>query len=242
VSKIIVPAENQFERRLKAFLYDLRKAQLKRISDFHKEGHATLPGQLAVPLEEWKLELGKRTRPLYLKTFKAAAADAQGELARLKRAIRDVIDPSEVTVFVDELSAKIGQVVGTIRDQLMAVLEEAVAGNWTDEEAQAAVRSLFNDIATGGRMTSVARTETGFAVSGARDMAFTAAAIENSEWADAGDDRVRETHEIYGSSGPHPRGFNYAELVGESYMLRFPLDTDAPADEVIACRCVELPA
>jgi hypothetical protein len=242
IATVFQPAENAYERKLKSFLFDMRKAQLKRITDAHEEGHATLPDQLVVPAAEWKDVLAKKTKPLYLKTFNLAVTNAQAELTRLKRDWREAIDDADVEVFVDGLSTKVGRIVDTVRDQLLTVLAQAVADGDSLEDTQAAVRNLFNDIATGGRMGTVARTETGYAVGGGRDATFTAANIESSEWLTAGDERVRDNHVIYGDSGAHPRGFNYAELAGEGYTLTYPMDPACDeAGEVVNCRCAELP-
>lgn len=67
--------------------------------------------------------------------------------------------------------------------------------------------------------------------------------IELNDWITAGDERVRATHRVYGGADPRPPGFNWADLTGGNYILRYPADPQCTeVAEVANCRCFLAPS
>lgn len=133
---------------------------------------------------------------------------------------------------------RIDRIMGTAEERLIRLLEEADAEDLDDEEIGELADEMFDRWV---ESPAIAQSEASDTVNRSRrDMLET---TEYNEWVTAGDHRVRDTHVVYGDAGPQPDGFNYADLTGGDYTLRFPYDPecDEPS-EIINCRCVSLPA
>lgn len=130
----------------------------------------------------------------------------------------------------------------TLRTRLFDSLQAGVQAGETVQQLRSRVAEVY-DIAAGAPKTlMVARTETASFMNGIRDEMFGLQGITSAEWISAGDEHVRPNHVTFGSSGPKPRGFNYLTLVGSGGgSLLYPGDSNAPAGEVISCRCLSTP-
>ena len=60
--------------------------------------------------------------------------------------------------------------------------------------------------------------------------------ITKKQWLTAGDDKVREDHAKYGALGEVDITYTYGD-----FNMRFPNDPNAPAAEVVNCRCAIAP-
>jgi SPP1 gp7 family putative phage head morphogenesis protein len=120
----------------------------------------------------------------------------------------------------------------TIRSQLMDIIESGVAEGLSEPEVTEMIRHTFG--VAKNRAQSIARTEIGGVLSDSRVAAFIDEGYTHIEWLSSRDAKVRSEHLIDG------------EIVklGESFSngMRWPFDDTAPADLVINCRCLELPA
>jgi SPP1 gp7 family putative phage head morphogenesis protein len=98
----------------------------------------------------------------------------------------------------------------------------------TFAEIQKTVRGAFNTSLS--RSTTIARTEVGSITTRARFVAMREAGVSKHEWISARDKNVRESHEKVDGE---------IVEIGEEFSngLRFPLDPEGEAEEVINCRC-----
>jgi len=93
--------------------------------------------------------------------------------------------------------------------------------------------SVFNERITDARATVIARTESAAAMSqGNWDQAMAENIYQSKEWLAFSDARTRPTHSEAMAEGRIPMDAAF------SNGLQFPLETGAPAAEVIQCRCV----
>lgn len=118
----------------------------------------------------------------------------------------------------------------SIRDTITRTMLDAPQDLETLERV---VREKF-----GGRLPSnaatVARTETGIFASDVRRNLMVAEGVDEHEWSASLDVHTRETHRaVDGERRPIDQRFSNG--------LLHPLETGAPAGEVVNCRCLELP-
>jgi phage portal protein BeeE len=159
-------------------------------------------------------------------------------------AVFEIDDPRIVEFFNQRERFFADHVASSQRGNWANAMAEGVRnGENLDQIRQRLSQSFNNSMSTAKTMT-VARTETGGLVNGMRDKMFEAQGFESEQWITAGDEEVRDTHMIYGSSGPHEPDFDYLQLsinAGEG-VLTYPQDMECTAlDEVINCRCFKIP-
>lgn len=146
----------------------------------------------------------------------------------------DIASP-QVAAAIRERATRLATLVGrtTAREITAAVLAANEAGLSARQAAKLIDETVFGGMA-GKRATVIARTETVGALNrGNYDSAQASGVFQSKEWLTQGDDRVRDSHadidgERVAIDGPFSNG------------LASPGDNDAPADEVIQCRCTLL--
>jgi len=133
-------------------------------------------------------------------------------------------------------------VVGTTRDQLKTVLDDAYARGASMGEIEGEIREKFDEISE-GRAKTIVRTEVLTAVSAGQDLKIAEFKKEFPEeskklkkmWVSAQDEKVRDSHAEYDAFGPVEEDFEFAPG------LKYPRDTDCDdASNVINCRCAIL--
>jgi HK97 family phage portal protein len=189
--------------------------------------------------ERWGLELWGRVSAPLVGTIEDALAAAARSLGvpvidATNPAIVAYLQAKEIALVEGPMSVVAEQVkralirgmtevgsVGTLADRVREALESL-----EDE-----LRALQDRLGT--RAAMIARTETAAASNAARTEQFKQSGIAQQEWASAGDDLVREGHDIDGELA----------IVGEKFSngLRFPGDPEAPPSMTIQCRCIALP-
>lgn len=115
------------------------------------------------------------------------------------------------------------------------------AGGWDIDELEDLIDEYEESL--GVKADQVLATESWGAVGTGRAGGLVQAGVDSIEWMTAMDERVRETHQVYGSAGPRRLGFNFAKLVGmgKRYLLRWPYDEECTErGEIILCRCIAL--
>lgn len=138
----------------------------------------------------------------------------------------------------------LGTAPRTIQKAVRKAIRTSVTEGETFDQLRERVSRVYRISASSSKALMVARTESAGLMNEIRDEMFSAQGISTEDWMTAGDEHVRESHEAYGQAGPKPRGFDYLSirpggLPSVGGRLRFPNDPDAPADEVINCRCVK---
>lgn len=122
---------------------------------------------------------------------------------------------------------------GTIRDSVTRAIADAGTEGVGVDGLEKILEQRF-----GGRLPSnaatVARTETGIFASDVRRSLMVSEGIEEHIWSSSLDQHTRETHRAIDGE---------KRKMGERFSngLLHPLETGAPAGEVVNCRCVELP-
>lgn len=198
--------------------------------------------------EAWAKRVAEAMRPRYREMMQASGRRYLSQLAPFV--------PRKVGTWIRKQTGGPGSIVVDLEGVFAANLAESILTTWANlsqvvVDAEAAgflpsqIDSLLGDAwesELGPRADMVAVT----AASGAYNSIaayLSAELVELNDWISAGDDRVRTTHQTYAGAGSRPNGFNWAELVGGSYTLRYPADPDcSELGEVINCRCFLVPA
>jgi phage portal protein BeeE len=176
--------------------------------------------------------------PAHAEVAARSIAQLQEELGGLF--MFDVQDP-RLLDFLAEKAIKIQAVSGTMQDAVRSTLIEGLALGESVGDLQARVALTMKEAAGPVRTLRIARTETAQTQGGTRDLVFRAEGVEAGEWVTAGDEVVRDDHELLGRLSAQPLGFNYMDRLGKSGTLEYPSDVRGPADQVINCRCALLP-
>lgn len=153
------------------------------------------------------------------------------------------IDDPKLQKFFDLRERKfVDKTPKTIIGNLRSSLTEGFQKSETVAQLRSRVAQVYDVAASSSKAATVARTETANFMNGVRDEMFALQGFEEEDWVTAGDENVRDSHVIYGSAGAQKRGFNYLTLSGGgSGQLRYPGDLEAPAAEVVNCRCLKVP-
>ena len=151
-------------------------------------------------------------------------------------------DPKLIQFFDKREAILLKSVPKTVYDNLATSLKKGIQEAETVQQLRLRIAEVY-DVAAGTPKTlMVARTEMTGLMNGLRDEMFELQGFKLEDWVDAGDEHTRANHVIYGESGPQKPDFNYLTLVGVSTgSLMYPGDVNAPAGEVINCRCLKIP-
>jgi len=131
--------------------------------------------------------------------------------------------------YLEKKLIQITRINDTVKEQIRQAIRQGLAEGDTTQEIADRIRKVYNFAAN--RATTIARTETGSAVNGARyHFARQHGAVLHT-WITAGDEHVRPSHQACNG---------VTVKVGEKFPngLRFPNDPNGPPEEVINCRCL----
>lgn len=191
------------------------------------------------PPEENK-KLTKIFTPLIIAQLGAETLQLEAELGSLIawNVNGDIID-NFIKARVEDIKSINTTTFKMSNKKIGEAITEAIKENATPQEAAKLIKSAIADVGEMRKNQSmtIARTETGSISSAARFQAFRAEGIEYTVWLTAGDEKVRDTHVIAGSSGPVLIGNNFPAV-----NMRFPLDPKGLPGDIINCRCVSIPA
>lgn len=195
---------------------------------------------LQVSREKWARLLGTATRDLLEDVYADALRDMARELGVPSIPMADI----RVIEFLAEQQLQLTEgVSSTVAERVKSALVEALGEPATISDLQLAVREKLPDLteelrrifgSKDARALTIARTETGHAASGARFEQMKAVGIAKHQWISSRDAHVRESHEQLDGE---------IREIGQDFApgLERPHDPDAPADQVVNCRCVALP-
>jgi hypothetical protein len=201
------------------------------------------PDEIILPISLVASRLGTRFRPQYVGSLELTYQHFSSEIGGVP--VFQIDDPALVRT-IDQRTSLITSTVPRTQHQL---LRESIAEGFAAGEPRSALRQRVADVydiqASSAKTLTVARTESGGFMNGAREQMFTQQAPDGEyEWSTASDEHVRATHRFFGGLDPVPLGFNF--LSAEDYpgkgtgILEHPGDTRASASEVVSCRCVKL--
>lgn len=167
--------------------------------------------------------------PLLVKLYKEFGQDALD--AVFKKSSTDQFFTNEAMIAAIE--ARAGFFTSSIVDTTFEILKHKIADGIANgdgvEKIGQSLRDYFTDMSE-GRANTIARTETGYALSRATNDAYAqSSVITGKEWINAGDDKVRDEHV---DNGGEIVGKDEAFSNGEHY----------PGEASINCRCVLAPA
>lgn len=222
------PIETRFYKRLRGYLRGRRAEVLEALKQLNRaEGDSRIEEFLARAKERWDAMLLKQLDPLYRHAVEAGAATLGQQIGGLKHF--DVQSP-EVLQFLAQKSLKVKGVNDTILKHLRRTLLEGLGEGETISELQERVRFAFNT--SSSRARRIARTESAQTINGARSLAMAKEGIRRVEWIASNDSEVRPSHRLLDGQ---------IRELGESFLpgmtLRHPGDLEAPAQEVVHCRC-----
>jgi hypothetical protein len=245
--------QNSYQQRLRKYFAAWEKAMLGRLSqavkgvkiedppEVMRVDFALLLGSIATQNEI----LRGITAPHYDKTTQLGLVQGVTEMD----AALDVLPATDGTInaFKQSQVIKIVEVNQTVRkkvqDSIRAAMKESAAANETTQELTTRIRSALKASMkqSRSRALTIARTETGKAISTGRHRGAMLAGAESHGWISS-KINVRDTHVTadsrYASKGQYI-DINQRFEVG-SALLRYPLDPNGPPGEVINCRCLEL--
>ena len=199
--------------------------------------------------EQWARKVSEAMRPEYRRIMNAGGR-------RYLRDLAPFIPPAKAaSLLAKGPRRRANQVVVGLGNDFVENLAETIRTTWgqlSDTVAQAEAEGLGNnaiDLLLGETWENILGPRTELIAISAVTGSYNGIAdylgrelVELNDWITAGDDRVRVTHRLYGSAGPRGTGFNYADLSGGRYTLRFPADPQcSELREVINCRCFLVP-
>ncbi len=158
-----------------------------------------------------------------------AAETVELEIGR-SLSVYDIQHP-QITSYVDTLRTQVRDIPDSIQKALSETLGEGIEANETVPDLKLRVKATMN--AQTKRAESIAQTTSGEAVNGGRYEVMSIEGVAKHEWSSFIDDATRQSHiELDGEVVEIGKPFSNG--------LRFPLDPQGPADEVVRCRCVAL--
>jgi SPP1 gp7 family putative phage head morphogenesis protein len=266
-ANVLRPGETAVRKVMTTYLMSYARAQHRALDEFAAEGEPGVgegkAGQLLSPQDiigdqellnilllahnEWVEKLGGKIRIPLEKVLEAAADDIARELGsdaftasdpwasdylraqriRLAEGVNSTL-AKQVKKALVEVFEKQPFSMASLQDHVRKLLPEL----------QGALRQAFANRTA--RARAIARTEVNRAAAGTRYETMRRENVSQHQWVSSGDDQVRNKH-------PHSHRIldgkivNVGDTFREGFTLRFPLDPDGDAADVINCRCVARP-
>jgi len=177
------------------------------------------------------------------KAHEQALADATGQFL-LEIAREDDPWKMEATQVLNFLTSRQNLIRDASREMhqdILKTLEEGLQKGETTQQLAARVRTEFNGLSN-ERAVMIATTETGAAYGAVRHAATEELGIPFKQWLSAQDDRVRATHRrIDGVIVATGEPFRVPLKDGGEDLMMHPCDSGGSAENVIQCRCVQIP-
>lgn len=245
IAEVQFPGEKMFSRSWRTWVRAMREKQLAQF-DAATKGKKSIaavlrdtvdPNAVVLDLDTLRNGLGTAVAPVYPamldSTFNFTVQADFGGVA-----VFAIDDPRLVQVMTRRQSVLLGNSPATLQRNLRESLRAGIDASETIGQLRQRIANVFDTTASSAKTLQVARTESAGFMNATRDEMFDIVGAEEQEWTTAGDEHVRESHVVFGNAGPKKRGFNYLSLTGGKGELRYPNDDQAPAGEVINCRCV----
>ena len=257
VNARLAPLEERAHKVFSGYLRRYEAAQTKRLTAFAQNGKAALARDtrefpedltgldieaLLLDPDEWADKLITAASPVIHASFEAAVLDMVEEFGfTLVSAESPEVLAALETQTINLAQDVNGTLAKRVRRELLEALQDLDGANINtlqDAIADAlpklrgSLKRAFGD--RDARALAIARTETNRATNAARHESMVANGVEKHEWWSSRDSHVRSSHvELDGQ----------IRAIGEEFKpgLKFPLDPDAPAGEVINCRCKARP-
>ena len=241
IDRVFRPIEAGFQRKIRSYWNELRNHQIAKWNEATKTVKAMPTSEelqeILFNSKEWQDKLLKFSKPFI---YQSAKLSIDITFEDLGTTVWEISDPRIQAV----LKVKENKIVGIterfwkrLRSSLVAGLDDGE----TLSELTQRIKMEFGHIASPARTLTIARTETAQVASPVRHIVLAGEGVTKCDWSDSGDDHVRGDHLILNGLGPKPIDHNYMEDLGKPGILTHPSDPRGPADQVINCRCLEIP-
>jgi HK97 family phage portal protein len=232
--------EAQYKKRLHRFIYDIRVEVKKNITGFYKTRGTRIMVDDIIDGIMFDIPAAQRliqefSRRYFEQAIRAGASDVVrltggGQIVGLESSVAQQL--LETKLFL------VRRIPETIAENLQATIRSSLQASFDTGEALSAqavrLQNVTNEVFTftANRARAIARTEILSAVNGGKMSEYVEQGISQIEWLSAGDEVVRDSHQIDGE----------IITIGEVFSngLRFPCDPEGSAEEVINCRCTSL--
>ncbi len=226
--------ERVIAREIETTMRAIRAAQLEALDPLDVDdgrGVRTDPDEADAYLLKTaaiKADMVERLTPIYEAALEEAIDSVADELGH-ELLVFEMQHPRAIAL-LETKAIQVQGVVDTVQEKLRDALREGFAANEHPRELKDRIREVMNGETK--RSTAIARQESGEVINGGRYEAMDAEGVTEHEWSTARDGKVRESHQIDGQ----------VVKIGERFSngLRYPNDPQAPAEEVVGCRCVAL--
>ncbi len=255
--KVQVPIENKFKSGIRRYFLQSRLRVLSSLNSYYGKSLPTLENHKGV--EPWQASIAAKgvvddvfgpdeeitaldetLLPLYDVAVSAGATMVADEIG--VAFTFDALDPTFLKWQEMRITAMSPEMVSTVQEALRETLTEGlVAGEGVAQLAER-VKAVY-DVSL-QRANTIARTESASMIEAGRYQNMINHGIKQHKWFTAMDGEVRDSHDwLHESVTTIGIKFKYVSglKVGQSSELRFPTDMNAPAKEVINCRCITLP-
>lgn len=238
IARVFSPIEPKYQAQLKKFWFDLRKEQLQMFDEATK-AIPTLSelDKILFDSKEWGDKLKKVSSPFLQMAAKLSVEDTTD---LLNVSAWETTDPRVLSI-LDKKVNKIAGITDRFWKALKTNLTTGITAGENVTQLSDRIRTQFNAVASPSRTLTIARTETAQIASPVRHAVLSGEGVKQISWGDSGDDHVRGDHIKLGDAGVKGIGYNWMTELGRSETLRFPSDPSGPPDQVINCRCNEIP-
>lgn len=245
IGAVQAPYEKKFKRAWREFVAKVRIKQMKKFDKWARVVRADFDEELDdldLDEEELRKMLKIEMRTLYEDEVEETLDSLKGEVGNTFDVSLD--HPGIQKAIKQREKILLGSAPATMQKRMRESVRKGLEKGETVQTLRERVGTAYSIESSSARALTIARTESAGIMNEAREVVFAEQEFEKREWSTAGDEHVRDDHVEYGASGEHEMGFNYLELVDkeDEGSLLYPSDTNAPADQVINCRCVHLPA
>lgn len=153
------------------------------------------------------------------------------------KGMRDIFESAIFSWVAEHAAKRARTITETLKDSVRSILRESFADGTGEAGTAKAIREKVGRQLSASSAARIARTEAHTAAGVGSDQAARSTGLEMvKEWAAAEDSRTRPSHnEADGQEVAMDDAFNVG---GAS--LQFPGDPNAPAKEIVNCRCVPL--
>jgi HK97 family phage portal protein len=235
------PWEKMMAKKIRRLLMDARSETLRKLADVLATEDATKAVETRLNILAILFDLGEWL-PRWVKAL--AEVDRNALMAAGLELWTDelgkddplVMPAVQVNTAIRLRENRLSNAGTKVWDRVRKDLETAIADGTPNEELAGKIKQSFHGIDS-TRAMAIAQTETTVVYETARDMVFREAGVQWTQWLHSGLlDHARLTHQA---------AHEQIREMGEPFdiggiTLRFPGDPEAPADEVINCRCVRI--
>lgn len=225
--KSLAVYERRFESKASKVFFNMRRKALSRLSQNSK----AIEDVEFYEFEDERQYVAEDTENLYKEILIFALASIADDVGGTLWDINSPVGQA----FLANKKIQIQGIVNTVQKNLRKEIQKGIAASESPEKIVERIKGLFN-IST-ARAKLIAQTQVMSVVNFGRSQQINASQYPAREWLTMMDSVVRDTHvPMHGSVQ-----INGVPWVVNGASMMYPGDPNAPASEVINCRCIEIP-